>query len=1527
MDVKQSHGGLNTDLNPDQQPKGTYRNALNVVSENKNGNRNHRITEPSTLLHQSGVPVGKIIVGSARMVDSQIAVLSINDDGSSEIGVLNTKSKTYESIVVSDCLNFPCTHVDVTYRLRQDCENVIYFTDGVNPVRYFNFNQVKDFYTSTYAQSGTGTQWDCNKFNLVRPYTIPCFQNIEVVTGGELEAGAYRFAIQYLDQDFNPTNWIKPSLPVNVFDGTGSSNNATDGLGGSASPTNKAIEVTMSALDDSFQFYRYAILRYTSFNGRVTDVYYSPTIDINQNTFTFTGNTDGFELGSIAEIQIGKLDIERATSIEQVENKLILLNTQGKQVKYCDFQKFASKVKTDLVVEQIAIGADSGNGINPETRKEKLGYMGDEVYALGIEYIFTDGTVTPPYHIPAKTKTQAESLVIPTWNSDLEHIVEDETAYNSDPNVETWRIENTGSATEMAYWESTTEVYDNRDACGDVNYWGHDYDGNPLVGTPIRHHRFPSRDKVNHYELTADSQSEIFKVFVRLVLAADLTQNITINGSFELSGNTESFSEVVNAPLNAGTHEIEVFLTTANVSLSDFDTSDLSLVSLVDPDGVGSVSLMYPQLSVSSNSTVEGIKNVFGLKFSNIELPHPDIIGYRIVRAKRDGSNRTVLDTGISKHLRGSDGSISQSYASFTHFGNDYSGGEFGTNQADDVYTLTPVMSYENRRLSATHLRRIASFNNTSVKYSGILEDGTGSFFKEIDTEIEVRTLRYNGIDTSVGASNHTIEKQLILDPTSFDDAFEIGTRIYNLSHTNRVPIAKLKTALPTTAEFDLEYISLKQERQVHVNLDTIEYFPIHDCVLTGTSTGNLFGGDTYITPFEIRNTGIRKVTKTPWNKILGAIGIVFATAATVLTAGAAAPALAAAIGVATSVAQAALITTAVIAGIVGVTANSVSALLLAYRDSNLDKMASDDRFESAVRNRDIIKNASYHIQNESLHGIYVESEVNTELQQGYIFEGNELFSPLSETIDAYFRRKVMYFNEDDQKWEFRGVMLPEIYHVNPDFYFKPCDVPNLPLSERFDCCSDCIDTHTQRIHYSQQSFQEEQSDNYRAFLANNYRDIEGNYGQITDGFRFNDQLYIRTTNGLWKLPHSYQERVSGELISFIGTGEFFSVPPKLVNDTDLNTAGGRIADKWATVKHPFGVFMTNQQTGQVFNLYGKLETISEKGQRNFFKENLPVRFLDKFSLDTGVDYNAQFSSPSGCGVMAGYDTRFDRIVMTKKDYLITKTIKLGVFDNPFYSDEDILYYDYTLKQFFLQVEGEHVKTTLLEQGIDKSWTKSYSFSDQSWTSYHSYIPDWYLASDNGMFTYTTEDGLWEHNIEGSWRKLYGKYRRSSIELIKNNDVITTKWWSEMMFQTEARDSEKTLRHKTFNKIHIYNNHQSSGELDLVYINNQDGDLLVKSISDNDLTQALLNYTEGTWTVNEFNDMITDDSVSMFKDYWCNQLDKVLNEQAFSTDKDWTEFERFRSKYLHIRYILDTLEDYELVFKFSISSSDTQSIR
>jgi hypothetical protein len=136
----------------------------------------------------------------------------------------------------------------------------------------------------------------------------------------------------------------------------------------------------------------------------------------------------------------------------------------------------------------------------------------------------------------------------------------------------------------------------------------------------------------------------------------------------------------------------------------------------------------------------------------------------------------------------------------------------------------------------------------------------------------------------------------------------------------------------------------------------------------------------------------------------------------------------------------------------------------------------------------------------------------------------------------------------------------------------------------------------------------------------------------------------------------------------------------------------------------------------------------------NFFTNHLAFEILKYFPtkeimLDgktviiPGVDTDNHFN---GIGLHGVYDARFERIIITKLDYIpIDPNVK----------------YDYVTKEFYVEELKNNVAFRTEVQLLDpeyfcnKSWSVSYNFNTQSWISFHSYLPNFYIGENNFFYS------------------------------------------------------------------------------------------------------------------------------------------------------------------------------------------------
>lgn len=494
--------GLDTDTSPKRQSEGTYRYAKNAVVETTSGDHMYISNELGNSICGE---VNKPIAGAGNM-DNQEVFLALVPD---EIGIFNTNTCTYTPLVVDDCFNFSLDHkVYIEFRIRNGCDRTVYLTDNYNSYRVINLDALPK-------------PFSCNQIKYTKDYTTPTITLQSVTTGGTLKVGTYQFAIRYLDNSYNATNWvlISNSVPVNddsmsapfgMYDGGVNKVDNNTLIGEVVG--NKKISLTFTNLDSNFVYYEVAILSYVSNTGTLTEVRKSSPISISQAAFNYTGN-EPFDSIDIADVLVDDVSIDKVATHAQLDNRLYLGNVTEYSKDYSDYQIFASKITTEWVAE-FSSNYDSHDNkstsapYNPKNEFyyfNGVGFQQDEIYALGIVYVHKNGTKSPVCHIPGRCISEFDNTTVAGGAANVN-------VFNT-TKTKNWQVFNTATILEsnvlgkrirgrFGYYQTTTNYPVVNTCTNPEDYWGKDCDGTKLTGSPIRHHRFPAWDNVAPEVLT-----------------------------------------------------------------------------------------------------------------------------------------------------------------------------------------------------------------------------------------------------------------------------------------------------------------------------------------------------------------------------------------------------------------------------------------------------------------------------------------------------------------------------------------------------------------------------------------------------------------------------------------------------------------------------------------------------------------------------------------------------------------------------------------------------------------------------------------------------------------------------------------------------------------------------------------------------------------------------------------------------------------------------------------------------------------
>lgn len=1692
---QRSYKGLHQDHSPGDQIKDTYRFALNTVNETELGDFAFLSNEES---NEICADIGDFIILNRTYISDkeQVLFLVSPDESESEIGILDNNCGYVPLINDRDSikehkLNFKINkQIDSTYRLRLGCERTIYFTDDYNLPRYVNLDSLEDY-------KNPDKTWNANLFSLQkRVEDIPEFDKIEVLeAGGNLYPGSVNVSIQYLDKGLNPTEWITTSQTVKIYNDlttqeyreiNGSINSEADYL--NYPNTGKAIGVHLNSLDVTFPYYRLAFIISDSGSGVINKIHYTDEISTSNTFFIYTGENAPYD-GTEEDIKMFTSFIHKAKHIEQVENMLILANTEGNPVNFCKLQKYASKIKADCYLKEVNLSdiMDESNPKNPTHEIGGLGYMPGEIYSFGIVYVFEGGEVSPVYHIPGKSPYTSPNTI-----------------FSPGPKVFPMSSENSGKS-----------LYSDSNSCGGSSYWGLDSEGIPLLGKNVRHHRFPLRSELN-IPLVEEKESgsgEVEIPYYKLVLRVqgDLltpvecdegdedctpqeTFTLSIRVTYKVNGEEKSFTATINPDTYADGTGIFEFDRYFNSNFHG-TTIDMSSIEIEETDINGAFQEEYSQWSnyfeskptytvtqETHTSTVDSKTfktNILGIKFSGIDIPKPQdtggkkVIGYYIVRNERTEFEKTIIDSGVLIPTLENEKYIAQGLLA-----------PETTKIRKDVWGfIHPEHKFNDRKyVTYDELIHQGSFKIEDRKYGKItyndVHEGTswdpGVHKSRSQTDEDGFSLDVISRDNILAFKKESVfnlkpedlKEKFYLDALGYKTIEDNRYDVYNIAADNKIGIIQTKNDTDIKpVEGEIPYVVLKKNSlDPYGNFKVTPYYLETKNILKFSSdtdnTAFIMNGDSYVTPMRYVNTifwdnriARRKEKGGKLKKIAGAFLAVAGILTAVFTGGSSL--VLTGIGLSLAGAGITLLNS-------GIKMDNVARAYLEEYEKGLRETALDDWVDAFYNYRDNeytnpSSGGSFGFEGNGRPGysgpsddsiqwigdcftdLWVESTVNTSLRikmtsdlpsfldaPGRIESGNDskintweyhgIYWTVSDSrypissLERHLAKKLLAFDpEKEDSRVYLGMPLGEWYFINPDYKRRNKQKVYFHLPSEYDCCSDCIESFPQRIHYSEQSFQEELTDYYRVFLPNNYRDLDGETGEITNMFKIGNNLYSHTQGSLWLIPNSRQERVNSGIVTYIGTGSFFEVPPQRLRDSDSGFSAG-LQHKWATLKTPLGYVYVSEEEKKVFLFDGQnIQDISNQGISKWFRNNIEILLDSQYESGTNITYKFK-DNPSnifGTGFLLGYDSSKERVLLTKRDFLFTdevmrngdfevcvKNNTLIVFPNMsqiisqqrsegwFYEGiedcklkfirdkvenksehrtivEPVLSEDYisngdTSKDRVplevIEVEDKTINYLVPEvmyiEGVevpnpiraDNSWTLSYSLKMGSWTSWHSYIPNFYIFTPEKFYSWKNGvDYIWKHNVKGRFQNFYGKKVPHIIEYVSVSNPLITRIWNHIRLITEAKkydpdmDSYYEQRYVTFDQMVAYNSRQTTGLLNLMVKEDlkDPQNYLSEQIINTNNNVIVIDRKETDWLINDLRDIRINYESPIWNYNLDNRqnnyfIDKVLNESSLDIDKSWTDLESFRDKYLVIRLIFNNFaerdEQTKLITKYSVEN-------
>lgn len=515
----------------------------------------------------------------------------------------------------------------------------------------------------------------------------------------------------------------------------------------------------------------------------------------------------------------------------------------------------------------------------------------------------------------------------------------------------------------------------------------------------------------------------------------------------------------------------------------------------------------------------------------------------------------------------------------------------------------------------------------------------------------------------------------------------------------------------------------------------------------------------------------------------------------------------------------------------------------------------------------------------------YCESDINTFYRTSK--NNKELdFYPHQEDLNYWLQEKNVSINNDNFYFYDKtySKQNKSTFHYTNDINFKPY--------------ADCKVTYPNRVIYSLQSSELDNSDvrdNYLINRALDYYDFGLVNGKLTGIHGIESDKVLVTFENNTQIFSAYNTLETEQGLVQIGNGGIFRSKPQEFSKTTLGYLGSQHS---AFLSTEFGHILVDAKRGQVFligvNGNGVTELTKDK-MRNWFKNHLPFT-IDKYYNNVNIDANY-----SGIGLSLCFDKRYNRILLTKLDYE-PKIKDIRCVNNKFYyGDTEVSLTD---RRYF----------------VNKSFTISYNFNTNSWTSFHSYTPNYYIENTNYFMTGSSNNIYSHHLTNKSYQVFNGKLFPFEIELndkfTLNNKVLSSVSYYLDVVRFHNDGAVYYNNNVGFNKAIIYNSNQTTGILELITTDNNN---LFENkkypILAYDSTKVLQVNKEGRYSFNQFKNRRKGNSPIFLEEK--NGVNKHINIEAIDTTLANNNYNPIRDTFNNVKLINDKHSNYKMAFKLA----------
>jgi hypothetical protein len=334
---------------------------------------------------------------------------------------------------------------------------------------------------------------------------------------------------------------------------------------------------------------------------------------------------------------------------------------------------------------------------------------------------------------------------------------------------------------------------------------------------------------------------------------------------------------------------------------------------------------------------------------------------------------------------------------------------------------------------------------------------------------------------------------------------------------------------------------------------------------------------------------------------------------------------------------------------------------IISYKAHNFDcpnsqKLVPENASPSTNPNRTYY-DGYFYLFAYGIPSFYCESSYNCDLRQATNNREGDFWPHVSSGIPDDWLQEDFVSIVNDNSYVYNSTFSKQ----NKENYFS-----HLPPDWSAELCSTM---YPFRAVYSdpQNIDSDNKVNSWLTYRAVSYFDFPQNYGKLVslDGIQ-NRAILARFENKTLMYNNLLTMDTSNPQSAYVGNPNMFKgAPPIDFAETDLGYVG---AQNKMLLRIPQGQISVDAKRCQVFLIEGTGATditAFGSGMNRFFTENLAFNILKSFP-DADIDNNF-----NGIGLHGVYDSKFERVILTKLDYIpIKEGIKYDKLTNEYYIEE-----------------------------------------------------------------------------------------------------------------------------------------------------------------------------------------------------------------------------------------------------------------